>query len=63
MFFNDFLPGILLPHSTATIKEVRVNAEFVLIVEKDTVFKKLLESNVLQRLGQKCILMTVGHFD
>lgn len=52
--------GVLLPHSTATIKEIRVNADFILVVEKDTVFKKLMDCDILQRLGQRCILMTVS---
>ncbi|KAG4073105.1 hypothetical protein HA402_009524 [Bradysia odoriphaga] len=49
--------GILLPQQTMSIKKVETVARFVLLVEKHTVYEKLLLENVLNRLGP-CILVT-----
>lgn len=49
-----------MPHLTHSIKKIQTNAEFVLVVEKDTVFKKLLLDGVLARFDNKCILVTVS---
>ncbi|XP_037033919.1 uncharacterized protein LOC119072743 isoform X2 [Bradysia coprophila] len=49
--------GILLPQQTMSIKKVETAARFVLLVEKHTVYEKLLLENVLDRLGP-CILIT-----
>lgn len=35
-------------------------AQFILLVEKDATFQKLLDEGVLERLGP-CILVTVGN--
>lgn len=50
--------GILLPQQTMSIKKVETAARFVLLVEKHTVYEKLLVEDVLNRLSP-CILITV----
>jgi meiotic recombination protein SPO11 len=52
--------GILLPHSIAGLKRLETTARFVLLVEKDTVFKKLLDSLIFDKLGYDIILVTVS---
>lgn len=52
--------GMTLPHFTAEIVNIVTDAEFVLLVEKDTVFKKLVQCDVLKRLDRKCIVITVS---
>lgn len=51
---------MLLPHFTADIVELSTCAEHVLVVEKDTVFKKLVGCDILERWNNKCILITVS---
>lgn len=48
-----------LPHLTAGIVDIRTTATHILLVEKDTVFKKLLQNNIIGRWNNKCILITV----
>lgn len=43
---------------TTTIKKVETTAKFVLLVEKHTVYQKLLTDNILIRMNP-CILITV----
>lgn len=51
--------GMLLPHFVADIQQLRTSAAFVLLVEKDTVFKKLALADIVNRLGRECLLITV----
>lgn len=53
-----YFPGILLPHQTMAIKKVETAAKFVLLVEKHTVYERLLVDDILNRL-HPCILVTV----
>lgn len=53
------LQGMTLPHLTAGIVDIRTTATHILLVEKDTVFKKLLQNNIIGRWNNKCILITV----
>lgn len=55
-----FLLGMTLPHFTADIGTIITTAEYVLVVEKDTVFKKLVQCNIMERWNQKCIMITVS---
>ncbi|KYM96353.1 Meiotic recombination protein SPO11 [Cyphomyrmex costatus] len=48
--------GAQIPQIISNIISVRVKAEFVLVIEKDAVFQKLLEENCSRFL--KCILVT-----
>lgn len=52
--------GMLLPHSVVSIERTETDAKFVLLVEKDTVFKKLVQHNVAKHFGTECILLTVS---
>lgn len=52
------ISGILLPHQTINIKKVETTAKFVLLVEKHTIYERLLEENILHRF-HPCILVTV----
>ncbi|XP_018049212.1 PREDICTED: meiotic recombination protein W68 [Atta colombica] len=48
--------GAQIPQIISNIISIRVKAEFVLVIEKDAVFQKLLEENCSRFL--KCILVT-----
>ncbi|XP_078051345.1 meiotic W68 [Augochlora pura] len=48
--------GALIPHIASTLISARAKAKMVLIVEKDSVFQKLLEDGCTGSLG--CILVT-----
>lgn len=48
--------GILVPQNT-DIHSVRSSAKFILLIEKDAVFQKLLDEDALQRL-KTCLLIT-----
>lgn len=52
--------GIIFPHLTTGIKRIETNAKFVLLVEKDTVFEKLIQHDILQRFNGNCIMITVS---
>ncbi|XP_022699581.1 meiotic recombination protein SPO11-like isoform X2 [Varroa jacobsoni] len=58
---NCFSTPVTIPSDMRTIAEMRSNANTVLIVEKDTVFQKLLDQNAIKFLDQnglKTILVT-----
>lgn len=48
--------GALIPQIISNIISIRAKAKFVLIVEKDSIFQKLLEENTAELLN--CILIT-----
>lgn len=48
--------GALIPQIISNIISIRAKAKFVLIVEKDSIFQKLLEENITDLLS--CILIT-----
>ncbi|XP_046816518.1 meiotic recombination protein SPO11 [Vespa crabro] len=48
--------GALIPQIISNIISIRAKAKFVLIVEKDSIFQKLLEENTTELLN--CILIT-----
>lgn len=50
--------GSVLPHMTTSVQRVTSTARFVLLVEKDTVFNKLLLDNVIGMFRNRCILLT-----
>lgn len=53
--------GVLIPHNVVGIKSLKSSAKFILVVEKDTIFQKLLDEGILTRL-KPCILITVMSF-
>uniref|UniRef100_T1J6U8 DNA topoisomerase (ATP-hydrolyzing) n=1 Tax=Strigamia maritima TaxID=126957 RepID=T1J6U8_STRMM len=52
----DISQGFLIPSDTEHFSSLQSNARFVLIVEKDAIFNKLLGTDLAARL--KCILIT-----
>nr|CAD7445513.1 unnamed protein product [Timema bartmani] len=53
----DQLVGLLIPQNVTNIVRVETTAKFVLIVEKDATFQKLIAEDFLKLLGP-CILIT-----
>lgn len=47
-----------VPHDISGIKDLQSNADYVLVVEKDTVFERLVQENIFERIDQKIILVT-----
>lgn len=54
--------GTLIPQDVLEIKEFKSDATFILIVEKDAIFKKLLDENISKTLATSCIVITVNTF-
>lgn len=48
-----------MPHFCSNIIHLESTAKFVILVEKDTVFEKLLKDGLLTKMNDKCILITV----
>ncbi|CAK1603346.1 unnamed protein product [Parnassius mnemosyne] len=55
--------GTLIPQDVDGIKEFRSTAKYILVVEKDAVFQKLLDEGALVRLGPLIILTGKGYPD
>lgn len=60
---NDVLdfsnaPGSV-PHDPSDIIRFETNAKYVLVVEKDTVFQRLVDDKVFQKIDASIILITV----
>lgn len=51
--------GMLLPSNTAGIERMTTDAKYVLLVEKDTVFKKLVQKDISKHFGTEFVLITV----
>ncbi|XP_039279802.1 meiotic recombination protein SPO11 isoform X3 [Nilaparvata lugens] len=49
--------GTKIPDDIRSINHIESNARFILVVEKETVFRKLLDEDISQKLGP-CILIT-----
>ena len=52
------LAGVLIPGDVCSIASVQSSARFILVVEKDTIFQRVLREGALDRLGP-CIIVTV----
>ncbi|KRT82838.1 hypothetical protein AMK59_3491, partial [Oryctes borbonicus] len=50
--------GTLIPHNLNKITKLESNASFILIVEKDSIFQKLLDEGLPNRLPRTFILIT-----
>ncbi|CRK91310.1 CLUMA_CG004984, isoform A, partial [Clunio marinus] len=48
----------MIPQNPSAIKNFETNANYVLIVEKDTVFQRLISDNIFQRIEDRIILIT-----
>uniref|UniRef100_A0A8D9E2J4 Meiotic recombination protein SPO11 n=2 Tax=Cacopsylla melanoneura TaxID=428564 RepID=A0A8D9E2J4_9HEMI len=53
--------AVLLPLNISDIQEIRFGGKYILIVEKDAAFQKLLDEDILKRLPD-CILLTSKGF-
>jgi hypothetical protein len=51
--------GVLIPQDVHKVVRLESSARFVLLVEKDAAFQKLLDEGILDRLGP-CLLITVS---
>jgi hypothetical protein len=51
--------GVLIPQDVHKVVRLESNARFILLVEKDAAFQKLLDEGILERLGP-CLLITVS---
>lgn len=51
--------GTTLPQLTSRIVNIETSAKFVLVVEKDTVFQKILQFGIIERFNGDCIVLTV----
>jgi DNA topoisomerase VI subunit A len=50
---------VLIPQDVHRVVRLESSARFVLLVEKDATFQKLLDEGILDRLGP-CVLITVS---
>ncbi|KPI93931.1 Meiotic recombination protein SPO11 [Papilio xuthus] len=55
--------GTLVPQDVDGIKEFKSTAKYILVVEKDAIFQKLLDEGALVRLGPLIILTGKGYPD
>ncbi|CAH0404700.1 unnamed protein product [Chilo suppressalis] len=55
--------GVLIPQDIEGIKEFKSSAKYILVVEKDAIFQKLLDEGVLIRLGPVIIITGKGYPD
>ncbi|KAJ2944632.1 hypothetical protein O0L34_g3983 [Tuta absoluta] len=55
--------GTIIPQDIYGIKEFRSSAKYILVVEKDAIFQKLLDEGALIRLGPVIILTGKGYPD
>lgn len=51
--------GLLVLSQISMLKDIQSTAKFILLVEKDTVFRKLLENDIFKSLGKEMIMITV----
>lgn len=52
--------GVLIPQDISGMKEFKSNAKYILVVEKDAIFQKLLDEGALVRLAP-VIIITVSY--
>ncbi|KAI5704585.1 hypothetical protein M8J76_006766 [Diaphorina citri] len=53
--------GVMLPQNIGDIREIEFGGKYILIVEKDAAFQKLLDENIFQRQPD-CVLITSKGF-
>lgn len=59
MLVPIFILGSLIPQDQRNITKLESEASFILIVEKDSVFQKLLDEDLPNRLPRTFIMTTV----
>jgi meiotic recombination protein SPO11 len=52
---------VLIPQDVHKVARLESSARFILLVEKDAAFQKLLNEGILERLGP-CLLITVSNW-
>ncbi|XP_063839263.1 meiotic recombination protein SPO11 [Ostrinia nubilalis] len=55
--------GVLIPQDIEGLKDLKSTAKYILVVEKDAIFQKLLDEGALIRLGPVIILTGKGYPD
>lgn len=50
---------VIIPFNIDEITKIESSAHFILVVEKEAIFMKLLEENLLSKLGRPFIIITV----
>ncbi|XP_077301054.1 meiotic W68 [Arctopsyche grandis] len=55
--------GVLIPQDIIGIKSVKSNAKFILVIEKDAIFQKLLDEGALDRLKPFIMITGKGYPD
>lgn len=55
--YTDCL-GMPLPNDFHSYDSLQTTAQFVLVVEKETVFKRLITDDIFSRIGYRCLLVT-----
>ncbi|XP_026738190.1 meiotic recombination protein SPO11 [Trichoplusia ni] len=55
--------GVLIPQDIVGIREFKSTAKYILVVEKDAIFQKLLDEGALVRLGPVIIITGKGYPD
>ncbi|KAM3962791.1 meiotic W68 [Aphomia sociella] len=63
VFDCTMLGGTLIPQDIEGIKEFKSSAKYILVVEKDAIFQKLLDEGALIRLGPVIIITGKGYPD
>lgn len=51
--------GVSIPQEIINITRLRSTAKFILIVEKDAAFQKLLDDDILHKLGPLIIITVI----
>lgn len=57
-FSETLNEGMPLPNDFHNYLFLNTTADFVLLVEKETVFKRLIKDDIFSRIGYKCLLVT-----
>lgn len=57
----NFAP-VIIPLNIDEVTEIKSSAHFILVVEKEAIFMKLLEENILCKLGRPFIILTVRKY-
>lgn len=58
--FTTVILGVLIPQNVDSIVRFETKAEFVIVVEKDTIFQKLLDEDFRKHMPVPFILITVS---
>lgn len=56
------LKGVNIPDNLDNIKELKINAKFVLIIEKDATLQRLLDDNFLLKYPALLVTVNIGLF-